>query len=155
MYELPSLPVTVTAVALVAVTVNRDELPDAMDAGFAMMLTVGAGGNAAATVIVTVVETVPPFPVAVAVYVVVAVGLTDCVPPVGWRVYELPSVPVIVTAVALLAVTVSVDELPEVMEVGLAVMLTVGGGAELPILPTLAHPVNISSSGRQDNITIR
>ena len=40
----------------------------------------------------------------------------------------LPSVPVIVTAVALVAVTVSVDELPEVIDVGLAVMVTVAAG---------------------------
>jgi hypothetical protein len=37
----------------------------------------------------------------------------------------LPSVPVIVTWVALVAVTVKVDEFPEVIEVGLAVMPTV------------------------------
>jgi hypothetical protein len=36
--------------------------------------------------------------------------------------------PVIVTWVALVAVTVNVDEPPEVIEVGLAVMLTVGAG---------------------------
>ena len=36
--------------------------------------------------------------------------------------------PVIVTAVALAAVTVNVDDLPDVIEVGLAVMLTVGAG---------------------------
>jgi hypothetical protein len=37
-------------------------------------------------------------------------------------------VPVTVTPVALAAVTVRVDELPAVIEVGLAAMVTVGAG---------------------------
>jgi len=60
--------------------------------------------------------------------VVVAVGLTGCVPPAGCSVYELPSVPVTVTCVAFVAVMVKVDELPEVIEVGLEVIATVGAG---------------------------
>ena len=43
----------------------------------------------------------------------------------------LPSVPVTVTWVALAAVTVKVDELPAVMELGLAAMLTAGAGTAL------------------------
>jgi hypothetical protein len=39
---------------------------------------------------------------------------------------------VTVTWVALVAATVSVDELPDLIEVGLAVMLTVGAAAGLP-----------------------
>jgi hypothetical protein len=124
-YELPSVPVTATAVALVAVTVSVEELPEVIDVGLAAILTVGAG---LVTVTVAPAETFPPVPVAVAVYVVVAVGLTDCVPPVDVRVYELPSLPVIVTPVALVAVTVSVDDPPAVIEVGLAAILTVGAG---------------------------
>jgi hypothetical protein len=54
------------------------------------------------------------------------VGLTISVPPVACRVSELPSVLVTVTWVAFVAVTVNVEELPEVMDVGLAVMVTVG-----------------------------
>jgi hypothetical protein len=57
--------------------------------------------------------------------VVVAVGLTACVPPVAEREYVLLSVPVTVTVMALVAVTVKVDELPALIEVGLAVMVTV------------------------------
>jgi hypothetical protein len=60
--------------------------------------------------------------------VVVTVGLTACVPPFGCSVYVLPSLPVTVTWVALVAVTVKVDELPEVIDVGFAVMVTVGAG---------------------------
>lgn len=78
------------------------------------------------TVTVACAVTFPEEFVAVAVYVVVAVGLTDCVPPFGWRVYELPSVPVTVTDVALVAVTVRVDEDPDEIVVGFAVMVTVG-----------------------------
>jgi hypothetical protein len=64
--------------------------------------------------------------VAVAVYVTVAVGLTDCVPPPGCNVYELPSVPVTVNCVAFVAVTVKVEEAPSVIVRGVAVMFTVG-----------------------------
>ena len=40
----------------------------------------------------------------------------------------LPLLPVIVTCVAFAAVTVRVDELPEVIVPGLAAMVTVGAG---------------------------
>jgi hypothetical protein len=63
--------------------------------------------------------------------VVVAAGLTACVPPVGCRGYELPSVPVTVTCVEFVAATVKMDEPPERMEAGLAAMLTVGGKFEV------------------------
>src|ERR1035438_5482609 len=51
-------------------------------------------------------------------------------------VYVLPSDPVTVTWVAFTAVTVKMDELPEVIEVGLAVMPTVG---------ITANPTSITS----------
>jgi hypothetical protein len=70
-------------VAFVTGTVKVDEVPAMTTAGFAPMLTVGAGY----TVTVVLDETVPPNPVAVAVYVVVAVGVTDCAPPVAEREY--------------------------------------------------------------------
>jgi hypothetical protein len=50
---------------LVAVTVNVDELPEVIDVGFAVMLTVGAGFGV--TVTVVAVEVFPPAPVADAV----------------------------------------------------------------------------------------
>ena len=96
LYELPSLPVTVSWVALVAATVNMDELPAGIEVGFAVMLTVG-GVVLAATVTVVVAVAFPPAPVAVAVYVAVAVGLTTCVPPAELSEYVLLSVPVTVT----------------------------------------------------------
>jgi len=83
-YELPSVPVTVTFVALVAVTVKMDELPAVTDVGLAVMATVGAAVTAV-TVTTAVAVFLPPVPVAVAVYVVVVPGFTDCVPPVAGR----------------------------------------------------------------------
>jgi hypothetical protein len=51
-------------------------------------------------------------------------------------VYELPSLPLIVTCVVYLTDTVKVDELPALMVVGLAVMLMIG--AELTVTVTVA-----------------
>jgi hypothetical protein len=92
---LLSVPVTVTCVALSAVTINVEELPTAIEVGLATMVIVGAA--AAATVTVALAEAEPPPPVAVAVYVVVALGLTDCVPPPGCKVKVLPSDPATVS----------------------------------------------------------
>jgi hypothetical protein len=50
---------------LVAETVKVDELPEAIEVGLALMLTLG--GGFAPTVTVEVAEVVPPAPVAVAV----------------------------------------------------------------------------------------
>jgi hypothetical protein len=57
-----------------------------MDVGLAAIVTVGAVVVDDPTVRVVVAEVFPPAPVAVAVYVVVADGLTDCVPPVAAKV---------------------------------------------------------------------
>jgi len=62
---LLSVPLTVTCVALVAVTVSVDELPEAIEAGLAVMVTVGFVGGT--TVTVAVADAVPPVPVAVVV----------------------------------------------------------------------------------------
>jgi hypothetical protein len=72
---------------------------------------------------------------------VVTVGLTACIPPVGCSVYVLPSVPVTVTPVALVAATVKVDEFPATIEVGLAVMPTVGAGGVTGATVTVAVAV--------------
>jgi hypothetical protein len=76
----------VTPVALAAATVNVDDPPGAIEPGLAAIVTVGAGVVDDPIVTVVVAEVFPPAPVAVAVYVVVAVGLTDCVPPVADKV---------------------------------------------------------------------
>jgi hypothetical protein len=106
------------------------------------------------TVTVVFADCFPLLPVAVAVYVVVAVGLTLCVPPAGCKLYELPSEPVTLTWVALLAVTVSIDVAPGVTVVGFAEMETVGeppaGGGEPPLpvlLKEALHPASSSVSG--------
>jgi hypothetical protein len=79
--------VTVSEVAFVASTVRVEEPEALIEAGLAEMLTEGAaGGGAGTTVTLVLAEAVPAVPVTVAVYVVVAAGLTDCVPPVGWSV---------------------------------------------------------------------
>jgi hypothetical protein len=136
--------VTVTWVALLAVTESVDELPDPIEEGLAVMLTVG--GGLAATVTVAVADTFPETPVAVAVYVVVLAGVTGCVPPVELSWYELPSDPVTLTVEALVAVTVSVDEAPAAMEAGAAIMLTVAGLTMLTWVPL--QPATINASKR-------
>jgi hypothetical protein len=49
---------------------------------------------------------------------------------------------------AFVAVTVNVDGLPEVIEAGLAVMLTVGAVFVEPTLIAPPHPVTSRASGR-------
>jgi hypothetical protein len=93
----------------------------------------------AVTVTVVAAEVLPCAPVAATVYVVVAAGLTTCGPPLDGKVYELPSVPVIVTWVAFVATTVRVDELPGEIEAGLAVMLTPGFATEPTVRFTVVY----------------
>jgi hypothetical protein len=120
---------------LVATTVKVDELPNAIDCGLAAMVTVGVGGCMTVTAADAV--AVPPAPVAVTVYVAFLVGLTVSVPPVtGKLVGEekvVPSVPCKSRVAASVAATVRVVELPRLIDVGLAVRVTVGvtggGGA--------------------------
>jgi hypothetical protein len=64
---LPLVPSSVTEVALVACTVNTEEAPGLIDVGLAVMVTLGAEPVLDVTVIFTLVEAVPPEPVAVAV----------------------------------------------------------------------------------------
>ncbi len=71
---------------------------------------------------------VPPGPVAVSVYVVVAVGVTETEPLVGC----VPMLLSIETEVALFVDQVSVELWPEVIDVGFAVKLMVG--ADVPEL---------------------
>jgi hypothetical protein len=83
---VPSDPLTVTEVAFVAATVRVDEPPAVIEPGFAVIVTVGGAGGVDVMVTVAVADAVPPAPVAVAVYVVVAFGLADSVPPFACRV---------------------------------------------------------------------
>src|SRR5947209_1599277 len=90
---------------------------------------VGAGWT---TVTVAVFVAVPPGPVAVSVYVVVAAGLTPIDPLTGW----LPTPLSIDTVVALLLVQVSVDDWPALIDVGAAENVAVGAG----VLATVTVP---------------
>jgi hypothetical protein len=62
---LPSLPINVTWAALIAVTVNVDAAPELIEAGLAMMVTVGAGFGETVTAVLA--EILPPGPIADAV----------------------------------------------------------------------------------------
>jgi hypothetical protein len=73
--------------------------------------------------------------------VIVAAGVTVSVPPLDESEYALPSEPVIFTVAALVAVTVKVEELPALMDVGLAAMFTVGGGVVTALTVTVAVAV--------------
>jgi hypothetical protein len=77
---------------------------------------------------------------------VVAAGLTDVVPPAAARVTLVP-VPVTVTEVAFVAVTVKLDEPPAAIEAGLAEMVTVGAGV-VPMELLTPHPVKSRGSTR-------
>ncbi len=60
-----SVPVIVTCVAFVAVTVRIDEAPAVIEVGFAVIVTVGDCADTTDTVAVA--EALPPLPVALAV----------------------------------------------------------------------------------------
>jgi hypothetical protein len=70
-------------VALVAATVKVEEFPAVIDVGLATRVTAGIDG--VVTVTTAVAEAAPPAPLALAVYVVVAVGLTTWLPPLADR----------------------------------------------------------------------
>jgi len=59
-----------------------------------------------------------------------------------------------VTALALVAATVNIDELPAVIEAGLAAMFTVGVAVPVDVLLKWAppHPVNTRRSGNMNTI---
>jgi len=129
-------------VALAAVTVKVDALPAVIEVGLALMVTVGASD--AATVTVVFADVFPPGPDAIAVYITVALGLTACVPPFGCNEYEEPSEPLIVTCVAFVAVTVKADELPAEIEVGLALMPTIGAVGGFIPLSKMPQPASVT-----------
>jgi len=113
----PSI-VTVAAPAVVQVSVEL--CPVTIVVGFAVKDTVGGVD----TVIVTCRVIVPPAPLAVSVYVVVAVGDTGAEPESGREPRPLS----IVTVVAFVVVHVRVDDWPAMIAVGFAVKLAVGAG---------------------------
>jgi len=117
---------------LAATTVRVDEAPAATVEGLAERVTVVAAGALTVTVAEAVAGVVPAPPVAVAVYVVVADGVTVCDPPVPGMEYLLPSEPVITTADALCAETFRTEDVPDATEPGVAASATVGAAAPAP-----------------------
>ena len=99
-------PAMLTEVVLVVVQLRTADAPGAMMLGWALKTTVGGGPE---VVTLTTVEdwVVPPGPVAVAVYVVVAVGVTFTEPVAG----NVPRPPML-TTVALLAFQLSTVDVP-------------------------------------------
>jgi hypothetical protein len=122
----------VTVVASVDDHVSKADWPRLMEDGEMFADTVGTGGTNTVTVVVDVAD--PALFVAVSVYVVVLVGLTDRVPD-G---VTAPIPGVMVTADALVVLQVRVDESPSVMDVGEAPSVAVGGGR---LTETLAEAV--------------
>jgi hypothetical protein len=74
--------------------------------------------------------------------VAVEVGLTEIVPPLAFTVRLLPFVPVIAIPVAFVAVIVKVEELPLVIDVGLALIVTVGALAASTAWLLIPKPTN-------------
>ena len=84
---------------------------------------------------------------------VVTEGLTACVPPPAGSAYELPSLPLTATSVALVAVTVNMDEAPAIIAAGLAEMPLVGiAGAALNWVPPHAAS---SMSSKVQGVTMK
>jgi len=104
--------------------VRMDESPEVILVGSAERVAVGAGA-AALTDTVTLSDALPPGPVHDIEYVVLLVGETETDPDVALPVLKF--VPVQLSASVL--DQVSVDESPEVMEVGDAERDAVGAGA--------------------------
>ena len=97
-----------------------------MVVGFAESVHVGAGVCCVVTVTESEQCTVPPGPVAVIVYVVSDIGVTDFEPPATG--VTAPILLSIDAPVAFVVVQVSVEEPPFVTECGFAVSVQVGAG---------------------------
>jgi hypothetical protein len=80
---------------------------------------------------------------------VVEVGLTEIDPPFDAVVRLLPLVPVIVIPVALVAVTVNTEALPLVIDVGLALIVTVGAVAASTAWLLIPKPTNARTAHRR------
>jgi hypothetical protein len=116
-------PEAVQLVALAALQLRVEFAPLLTVAGLATNVTVGAGGI---TVTVALSCAVPPAPLQLSVYVVVAVSA-----PVDWvplAACEPLQPPLALQLLALLALQARVDAAPLLMLAGLAVSVTVGAG---------------------------
>jgi hypothetical protein len=158
------LPAAVQAVALVEVQVKVDVPPPATMAGTAANAAVGTaggggggggGGGAAVTVTVAVATgLLPPAPLQVIEYDVLAASAPVLWVPLGANAPDQP--PVAVQAEALVELQVSVAAPPAVRLTGLAVRLAVGSGltvieAELAAAESVAAPVTPTPRPQADN----
>jgi hypothetical protein len=130
----------VTAVAFVEVKLSTVEPPRKMVAGSAVTTAVGAGVATGWTTTVNEAVALPPGPVAVMVYVVVAAGVTVTEP----LVVAIAPIGLIVTAVAFVEVKFSTLDWPTTMLTGSAVRLAVGargaGGTTTTVNDAVAIP---------------
>jgi hypothetical protein len=117
-----------TEVAFAVVHVNVAEAPAVIVVGDAERLAEG-GAAAACTVTVAAEVTVPPLPVAVNVYCVVADGLTVIDPEAA----TVPMPLLIETVLAFVVVHVKVAELPAVTVAGVAESDATGASTELDV----------------------
>jgi hypothetical protein len=117
-------PEAVQVSALVDDQVSVELAPLAIVWGFAVIVTVGAGG---VTVTVADCAVLPPLPVQLNVKVLVLANApVDCVPPVALAPVHAPEA---VQLVALVDDQVSVEAVPLATVCGLAVIVTAGGAA--------------------------
>jgi hypothetical protein len=156
------LPAAVQAVALVEVQVKVDVPPPATMAGTAANAAVGTaggggggGGGAAVTVTVAVATgLLPPAPLQVIEYAVLAASAPVLWVPLGANAPDQP--PAALQAEALVELQVSVAAPPAVRLTGLAVRLAVGSGstvieAELAAAESVAAPVTPTPRPQADN----
>jgi hypothetical protein len=123
-----------TAVAFAVVHVNVAEAPAVIVIGDAV--SVAVGGTAGCTVTLATEVAVPPLPVAVNVYCVVADGVTAIDPEAA----TIPMPLLIETVLAFVVVHVKVAELPAVTVAGVAESDTTGASTELDIDVLLPQP---------------
>jgi hypothetical protein len=121
-------PDAVHEVAFVELHVSVELAPVAMELGLAVTVTVGAGG---ATDTVADCAALPPGPVQLSVYVALAVSV-----PVEWEpltAWAPDQAPLAVQEVALLDDQESIEALPLLTVLGLALRLTVALGVALTV----------------------
>jgi hypothetical protein len=126
-------PVAAHDVALLELQVSVEELPCRMAEGFALRASVG-GGVAGVTLTVTVCVAVPPAPVQLNVYEVLAVSPLRTSVPV--RLLAPLQPPVAVQLLAFVVDQLRVEDPPLTTEAGVAVSDTVGSGAGLTVTVT-------------------
>ena len=117
-----------TLSAPVVVQLRLADPPTVIETGVVEKLSTvgGVGGGAGLTVTVTFADDAPAGPMAVRIYSVVVVGLTEMLPSRGKLGPAL-----ITTLSAPVVVQLKMDDSPTVIEIGVAKKLSMGGFGEL------------------------